>query len=234
MMQSEEELAAPVSPELPVSPEFEEAAAPRDPASPVSPESAVPEVSVVSLPEEEMAGPEQLWPPSSSTYSPSPWPSPSCARHPTVSLVAVESPELPEVEVVVGSEVVSPVPPVEDALPAPLTELTDGGSTPMAETLWGLAAELPDPPELLDELLVALDAPVPPVVPEVVSEPVVVAPEVAEEEVVAVEDTPPLVPPFPESPLLAVGEEVAGPEEAFPVFPLPPLAARPSPSQLAS
>jgi len=104
----------------------------------------------------------------------------------------------------------------------------------MPETLWGLASESPDPPELFEELLVALAAPVPPVVPEVVVDPVVVAPEVAEEEVVAVEDTPPLVPPLPELPLVAVGEEVAGPEEADPVFPLGPLAARSPPSQPAS
>jgi len=168
---------------------------------------------VVSLPEPERAGPEEP---------------------PAVPDSAVELPELPEVEVVVGSEVASPVPPEEDSPPAPLRESTDGGSTPIRETLWGLAFESPDPPEALEELLVEDAAPVPPVVPEVVDEPVVVAPEVAEEVELAVEDTPPLVPPFPELPLVAVGEAVAGPEDADPVFPLPPLAAASTPSQPAS
>ena len=96
-----------------------------------------------------------------------------------------------------------------------------------------MASEEPESPELLEELFEEDAAPVPPVVPEVVEDPVVVAPEVAEEEVVAVEETPPLVPPFPESPEVALGEAVAGPEEADPVFPLGPLAARFPPSQPA-
>ena len=212
-MQSEEELAGPLPPELPVSPELSERPSPSESTSPVSPESAAPEVSVVSLPEEETAAPE---PP------------------PTVADWAVELPDLPEVEVVVGSEVASPVPPDPDPAMAPEPEATDGGSTPMTETLWGLASEEPDPPEPFDEPLVEDAPPVPPVVPEVVEEPVVVAPEVAEEEVVAVEDTEPLVPPLPESPEVALGSEVAQPEEADPVFPLPPLAARSSPPQPAS
>jgi len=212
-MQPEEELAGPVPPESPVSPELSERPSPSESTSPVSPESAAPEVSVVSLPEEEMAGPE---PP------------------PAVTLMAPELPDLPEVEVVVGSLVASPVPPDPDPAMAPEPEATDGGSTPMTETLWGLASESPDPPEPFDEPFVEEAPPVPPVVPEVVSDPVLVAPEVAEEEVVAVEDTPPLVPPLPESPEVALGSEVAQPEEADPVSPLPPLAARSPPPQPAS
>jgi len=211
-MQSEEELAGPVPPELPVSPELSETPSPSESTSPVSPESAAPEVSVVSLPEEERAAPE---------------------APPTVPDSAVELPDLPEVEVVVGSEVAAPVPPDPDPLIAPEPELTDGGSTPMTETLWGLASEVPDPPEPFEDPLVDDAPPVPPVVPEVVSDPVLVAPEVAEEEVVAVEDTPPLVPPFPESPEVELGEAVAQPEEEEPVSPLPPLAARSPPSQPA-
>jgi len=212
-MQLEDELAGPVPPELPLSPELAETPSPPDSTSPVSPESAAPEVSVVSLPEPERAGPEEP---------------------PAVPESAVELPELPEVEVVVGSLVASPVPPEEDSPPAPLTESTDGGGSPMRETLWGLASEFPDPPELFEELLVELAAPVPPVVPEVVSDPVVVAPEVAEELEVAEEDTAPLVPPFPELPEVALGSAVAEPEDEEPVFPLGPLAARSPPSQPAS
>ena len=208
-MQLEDELAEPVPPELPLSPELSEPAAPSELTSPVSPESAVPEVSVVSLPETEPAGPEEP---------------------PRVPEMAVESPEPPEVAVVVGSEVASPVPPEPESPMAPDPEATDGGSAPMTEALWGLASEEPDPPELLVEDA----APVPPVVPEVVDEPVVVAPEVAEEVELAVEDTPPLVPPFPELPEVALGEAVAEPEDADPVFPLGPLAARSPPSQPAS
>jgi len=212
-MQLEEDLAEPVPPELPVSPELAEAASPTDPTSPVSPESAVPEVSVVWLPEEETAGPEEP---------------------PAVTLVAPELPDPPEVEVVVGSLVADPVPPETDAPPATEPETTDGGGSPISETLWGLASEVPDAPELFDELLVALDAPVPPVVPEVVSDPVLVEPEPAVEVELAVEDTAPEVPALPESPEVALGSEVAGPEEADPVLPLPPLAAASTPSQLAS
>ena len=153
---------------------------------------------------------------------------------PAVPEMAVELPELPEVEVVVGSLVASPVPPEEESPPAPLRESTDGGSTPISEALWGLASESPDPPEVLDDLLVEEAAPVPPVVPEVVEDPVVVAPEVAEEVELAEEDTAPEVPPAPELPEVALGEAVAEPEEADPVSPLPPLAARSPPSQPAS
>ena len=212
-MQLEEDLAEPVPPELPLSPELAEAASPTDPTSPVSPESAVPEVSVVWLPEEETAGPEEP---------------------PAVTLVAPELPDPPEVEVVVGSEVADPVPPETDPPPATEPETTDGGGSPISETLWGLASEEPDAPELSEELLVALDAPVPPVVPEVVSDPVLVVPEPAVEVELAVEDTPPLVPALPELPEVALGEEVAGPEDEEPVLPLAPLAAASTPSQLAS
>jgi len=126
------------------------------------------------------------------------------------------------------------VPPDPDSPMAPDPEATDGGSAPMTEALWGLASEEPDPPELLEESLVELDAPVPPVVPEVVSDPVLVVPEVEEELEVAEEATAPLVPPFPELPLFAVGEAVAEPEDEEPVSPLPPLAAASTPSQPAS
>ena len=216
-MQLESELAGPVPPELPLSPEFKDPAAPSELTSPVSPESAVPVVSVVSLPEPERAGPEEP---------------------PRVPEMAVELPEPPDLEVVVGSLVASPLPPDPDSPMAPDPEATDGGggggSAPMTEALWGLASEEPDPPELLEESFVELAAPVPPVVPEVVSDPVLVVPEVAEELEVAEEDTEPLVPALPELPLFAVGEAVAGPEEADPVSPLPPLAAASTPSQPAS
>ena len=216
-MQLESELAEPVPPELPLSPELSEPAAPSELTSPVSPESAVPEVSVVSLSETEPAGPEEP---------------------PAVRLPAVELPEPPEVAVVVGSLVASPLPPDPDSPMAPDPEATDGGggggSAPMTDALWGLASEEPDPPELLEESFVELAAPVPPVVPEVVSDPVLVVPEVAEELEVAEEDTEPLVPALPEFPLLAEGEAVAEPLEADPVFPLPPLAAASVPSQWAS
>ena len=79
-----------------------------------------------------------------------------------------------------------------------------------------------------------LAGPVPPVVPEVVEEPVVVAPEVEEEEVVAAEDTPPLVPPFPDLPEVAVGEAVADPDDVEPLDPLGPVAVTSDPPQLAS
>jgi len=215
-MQLESELAGPVPPELPLSPEFKDPARPPDSTSPLSPESAVPEVSVVSLSETEPAGPEEP---------------------PTVRLPAVELPEPPEVEVVVGSLVASPVPPDPDSPMAPDPEATDGGGgggSPMTEALWGLASEEPDPPELLEESLVELDAPVPPVVPEVVSDPVVVVPDPAVEPEVAEEDTEPEVPPFPEVPEVAEGEAVAEPEDEDPVSPLPPLAAASTPSQPAS
>jgi len=213
-MQLVESEAEPVSPDPPEPPEFSELASPSASVSPVVPESASPEVSSVWLPEEETAGPE----------SP-----------PSVSLQALESPDSPELELVSGFELASPLSPEVEVPEAEDDELTvsEGGS-PMAETLWGLASEEPVAPEAFEEVLVELAPPVAPVEPEVVEEPVVVEPEVALEEVVALEDTSPEVPPAPESPEVEDGSAVAFPEEVDPVEPLPPLAAVSDPSQPAS
>ena len=214
-MQLVELEAEPVSPDPPEPPEFSEPASPSASVSPVVPESASPEVSSVWLPEEETAGPE---PP------------------PAVSLEASESPEEPEEELVSGLELASPLSPeveVPEALEAEVTE-TDGGGSPMAEALWGLASEEPEAPEAFEEVLVEPAPPLAPVESEVVEDPVVVEPEAEEEEVVADEDTSPVLPPAPESPEVEDGAAVAEPDEVSPVEPLPPLAAMSAPSQPAS
>ena len=209
-MQLVESEAEPVAPDPPEEPEFFEPAAPRLPASPVSPESASPLVSSVLLPEEEKAGPE---PP------------------PMVPDSAVESPEWPEVELVSGFELASPVPPEVDLPVELLDEVTEMGSASISLTLWGFDSESPEAPEALVEELVEPAAPVAPVEPEVVEEPVEVSPEAAVDEEVALEDTEPVLPPAPESPEVEDGEAVAEPEEVSPVEPLPPLAATSVPSQ---
>jgi len=141
-----EEDASPELPELPESPELSEVALPADTVSPVSPESALPDPATVEFPEVEVA--EPLLPP-------------------LVMLPAVELPDPPDVEVVVGSDVADPVPPeVEE--PVPVEEEEVEGGSPAELTLCGLAVEDPELPEAFDDPLVLPDPPVPPVVPEVV------------------------------------------------------------------
>jgi len=202
-MQPELTLTDPTLPELPVSPEFSDTAEPVDVASPVSPESALPDPASVTFPEPDTAFP--LLPPA-------------------VPLTAVELPEAPDVEVVVGSEVADPVPPEVETPAAPEEDEADGGS-PTSLTLCGLAVEDPESPEVLPEELVLPAAPVPPVVPDLVVDPVVVLPLVAEDEEVEVVDTAPVVPALPELPEVAVGFAVALPLEVEPVFPVLPVVA---------
>ena len=87
-----------------------------------------------------------------------------------------------------------------------------------------MASEVPDPPELFDEPLVEEAPPVPPVVPEVVLDPVVVLPLEAVEDEVEEVDTGPVVPPLPELPLVADGEDVVLPLLVEPVDPGEPVA----------
>ena len=75
-------------------------------------------------------------------------------------------------------------------------------------------------PEVLEVPLVVDAPPVEPVVPEVVCDPVLALPPVPEEEDVELDATEPEVPPLPELPEVAVGLEVAAPEETLPVFPV--------------
>jgi hypothetical protein len=213
LTQPPEEDAEPVCPELPESPEFDEEATPAEEASPVWPESALPEESLVELPEEVMAGP----------LSP-PW----------VPDSAVELPVAPEEEVVTGSEVADPVSPEVEWPEEDAEEVVVGGSTSISETAWGLDSEEPESPEALEESLVEEAPPLEPVSPEVVVESVEESPDLAEDEELEVEDTAPEVPPAPESPEVEEGSAVAEPEEAEPVEPLVPLAATSDPSQLAS
>ena len=192
---------------------MDDSAPPSESAEPVSPESAAPEVSSVELPEEEMAGPE----------SP-----------PSVSLSASEDPVSPELELVSGLEQAAPLSPEEEVPSEPADEVTEMGSASISLTLWGFDSEEPEAPEALVDPLVELAAPLAPVSPEAVEDPVEVSPEVAVDEEVADEDTEPVVPPAPESPEVELGSAVASPEEVSPVEPLGPLAATSDPSQPAS
>jgi hypothetical protein len=203
----------PVDPELPESPVFKEPAAEAEPASPVDPELAFPEESLVELSEEEPAEPDSA---------------------PSVSLSDSELPEAPEEELVEGFEVAEPVEPEEELAVEEEEEVTAGAGSAISETLWGFASEEPEPPEEFDEPLVEEAPPLLPVVPEVVSDPVLVSPEAEEEVDLELEDTAPEVPPAPESPEVALGSEVAFPELTAPVEPLEPLAAAFDPSQLPS
>ena len=76
---------------------------------------------------------------------------------------------------------------------------------------------------MLEVPLVVDAPPVEPVVPEVVCDPVLALPPVPEEEDVELDATEPEVPPSPELPEVAVGLEVAAPEETLPVFPVFPV-----------
>jgi hypothetical protein len=190
-------------PALPESPEFSETAEPEEVALPVWPESALPEPASVKLIDPEAAAPE-------------------CP--PVVPLVADESPDFPEVELVEGFEVAEPVWP-EVEVPVPAEEEEVEGGSPAELTLCGLPSEDPESPEVLDDPLVEEAPPVDPVVPEVVVEPVLVLPLVADDDEVDDVDTPPVVPPLPESPEVALGSEVALPLEVEPVEPCEPVAA---------
>ena len=196
-------LTDPEFPEFPESPELSDTAEPVEVESPVLPELALPDPAAVRLPEPDTALP---LPP------------------PAVPLTAVEPPEAPEVDVVVGSEVADPVPP-EVELPVPVEEEEVEGGSAAELTLCGLAVEDPELPDVLPEEFVLLAPPVPPVVPEVVLEPVLVLPLVADDDEVEVVDTPPEVPPFPELPEVVLGLEVALPLEVDPVLPVLPVVA---------
>jgi hypothetical protein len=58
-----------------------------------------------------------------------------------------------------------------------------------------------------------------------VVEPVLVLPLVADDDELEVVDTPPVVPPLPESPEVAPGSEVALPLDVEPVEPVLPVVA---------
>ena len=88
-----------------------------------------------------------------------------------------------------------------------------------------MASEDPESPDVLPEELVVLAPPVSPVVPEVVADPVSVLPLDADDDELEVVDTPPVVPPFPELPEVALGSEVALPLEVEPVLPVLPVVA---------
>ena len=96
----------PELPEFPELPELPDVAVPDALAAPVPPESASPEEASVRLPEAESA--EPLVPP-------------------VVLPVALDVPEVPEVESTVGLEVASPVPP---EVAVPVEEVPDGGGSP--------------------------------------------------------------------------------------------------------
>jgi hypothetical protein len=193
----------PELPELPEFPELPDVAEPDALAVPVLPESALPDEALVALPETEPA--EPLVPP-------------------VVLPVALELPESPEVDVTVGLEVASPVPP-EVALPVAEVPEGGGGSLPLllSETACGLAVAEPEGPDEFDELFEPLALLVEPVFPEVVCPLVSAPPLVAVDDELEVVLTGPVVPPLPEPPEVAVGLAVASPDVVDPVEPVSPV-----------